>query len=153
MTSHSLRIAGSLWAWAALLRPLKHVVAFEALVRLVHTERRHDARDPVFERALERYLMSRSRFPRRAPGNCLERSLGAYRLLCEASANPSVVVGLRHGPGASLRGHVWVVVDGRALAEQPDEVATYTPVVTFDANARQHASGAPSGLPAGIRFA
>lgn len=153
MTSQTVRIAASLWTWAALLRPLKHVMAFDALVRLVHTAPRRDAREPAFERSLERYLASRSRFPRRAPGNCLERSLGAYRLLCAAGAEPTVVVGLKLGAAGAIRGHVWVLVDGRVLAEQPADVAAYTPVVRFDADARQHASGVPSGIPAGIRFA
>lgn len=147
-----LRIACRLWTWAVALRLLKHVVPLDRLVRLAHPVIRHtSSRERGFERVLEQYMASRRRFPARAPANCLERSLGAYRLLCTAGAEPILVVGLKRLPEALL-GHVWVVVDGRALAERPEDLSTYTPVVTFDSRARQHPAGG-GGLTAGMKFA
>lgn len=152
MTTSTVRIAVTMWAWAALLRPLKHLVPFDTLVRLVHPRRRAGRHEDV-ERAVERYLASSTPFPRRAPGNCLERSLAAYRLLCAAGANPMLVVGLRHGEGGGLHGHVWLTIDGRVLAERPGDVALYTPLVRFDSSARPDPSGTSRDVPAGIRFA
>lgn len=152
MTAATLRIAVALWTWAAALRPLKHLLAFESLVKLVHP-RRLSGRDASIERGIERYLASTAAFPRRAPANCLERSLAAYRLLCANGANPTLVIGLKHGAEGSLHGHVWLTIDGRVLAEPPDVVASYTPLVSFDASARQHPSGSRGRVPAGIRFA
>ena len=147
-------IAVRLWSLAALLRLLKHVVPLDILVRLarvpaVATERR----SPDYECALERYLASTGRFPMRAPGNCLERSLGAYRLLCAVNANPTLVVGVKRSPTHGVQGHVWVMVDGRALAERPESVSTYTKIVSFDAQARQDPAGGSTGALAGIKFA
>lgn len=149
----TLGIAIRLWLWAAALRPLKHVLPLDALVRLAHTSRRtRGGRRREFERVLERYLASQARFPRRAPGNCLERSLGAYRMLCTVNADPTLIVGLKR-TASGLIGHVWVLVDGRALAERPEDVSMYTPVVAFDSSARQRAFGGSPAMPVGIRFA
>ena len=98
MTVHTAGIALRLWAWAALLRPLKHVVPLGTLVRLAHTRPTIRPRSAEFERRLETYLAAKGAFPQRAPANCLERSLGAYRMLCAANAGPT----LCRGP-ASIR--------------------------------------------------
>jgi hypothetical protein len=141
-----------LWTCAAVLRVLKHVIPFEALVRLVHTPGRGD-RSPRVERALERYLSASGRFPRRAPGNCLERSLGAYRLLCAAGARPDLVVGVRRSAaGAQVEGHVWITLDGRPFAERPEFLQTFAIVVTYDANGQQRRVATGDAL-AGARFA
>src|SRR5215218_6903782 len=110
-----MRIAARLWFWAAILRPVKHVLPLATLVRLVHRApgaRRNDMRVQRVEHALQRT----GRAPRRPPANCLERSLGAYRMLCEAGAAPQIVVGIRRGAGTRVEGHVWVVVEVRARA-------------------------------------
>jgi hypothetical protein len=153
MTTGTVGIAFRLWAWAALLRPLKYAVPLATLVRLAHTRPGAQGRSPEFERRIEAYLDAPGRFPRRAPGNCLERSLGAYRLLCAANAEPTLVVGLRQSDRLGVEGHVWVVVDGRALAERPGLVTTYTQILTFDPDARQHSSRGSAASLAGIRFA
>jgi hypothetical protein len=145
-------IAARLWTWAGVLRVLKHVVPLPALVRLVHTGS-VGPRSADLERRLEGYMAASGAFPRRAPGNCLERSLAAYRILCRASASPTLVVGFRHSAAQSVEGHVWVVVDGRALAERPDSVATYQPALAFGPDGRQRSSDGSSRLPTGIRFA
>jgi len=153
MTVGTVGIAVRLWGWAALLRPLKYAVPLATLVRLAHRRPGARARSPEFERRVQAYLCTSGSFPRRPPGNCLERSLGAYRLLCAANAAPTLVVGLRRSDALGVEGHVWVVVDGRPLGELPGEVATYTQVLTYDSDARQHPSGGSAALLAGIRFA
>jgi len=145
-------IAARLWTWAALLRVLKHVVPLPTLVRLVHA-RPDAARSADLERRLEGYMAASGAFPLRAPGNCLERSLAAYRILCRAGASPTLVVGFRHSALQEVEGHVWVVVDGRALAERPDSVATYRPALAFGADGHQRSADGSSGLPTGIKFA
>lgn len=151
MTARTAGLAIRMWGWAALLRPLKRVVPLGTLVRLAHTRSRTRLRSLEFERRLEAYLEATASFPDRAPANCLERSLGAYRQLCAANAAPTLVVGLRRSDTLGVEGHVWVVVDGRALAER--DVTSYTPVLTFDSDARQHASGGSAATLSGIRFA
>ncbi|MBK5295883.1 MAG: lasso peptide biosynthesis B2 protein [Vicinamibacteria bacterium] len=151
MTVHTAGIAIRLWGWAALLRPLKHVMPLGTLVRLAHTRPPVRPRSLEFERRLEIYLAATGTFPRRAPANCLERSLGAYRMLCAANAVPTLVVGLRRSDALGVEGHVWVVVDGRPLAER--DVTAYTQILTFDADARQHASGGSAAMLSGVRFA
>jgi hypothetical protein len=153
MTAGTVGIAFRLWAWAALLRALKYALPLATLVRLAHTRAGAHARSAEFERRVEAYLDARGRFPRRPPGNCLERSLGAYRLLCAANAAPTLVVGLRRSDTLGVEGHVWLIVDGRPLSERPDNVLTYTQILTFDPNARQHSSSGSAALLAGIRFA
>ena len=150
MTATQWTIAVRMWGWAAALRVLKRTVPLESLVRLMYSRSRGVARSPAFERALETYLSTRASFPFRPPGNCLERSLGAYRLLCAQNAGPELVIGVRHTSLRAVEGHVWVQVDGRALAESPDDLQTYAAVVTFDAAGRQHPSGASAGSLAGV---
>jgi transglutaminase superfamily protein len=148
----ALFFALQLWAWAASLRILKHVVPFEALVRFVHTNPRRERSEDV-ERRLEAYMASNRAFPRRAPGNCLERSLGAYRLLCAAGSRPDIVVGVRRGTGGvPLEGHVWLTIDGRPIAERSEFLETFSVVVTYDAMGRQRPV-APAAALAGARFA
>ena len=121
-----------LWLWAAMLRGLKHVIPIATLVRLARVApgRRAAALDAS---RLEGYLAMRGRFPFRPPSNCLERSLGAYRLLCRGGAEPELVVGVRRSPHRGVEGHVWVSVAGRVLAETAEDVAGFTPIVTFNA--------------------
>jgi hypothetical protein len=140
-----------LWTWAVVLRGLKHLVPLPKLVRLAQADTAREVRSGAFERRLEGYLERRQRFPFRAPGNCLERSLGAYRLLCAQGSDPQLRVGIAvnsqlHNaqrpkaqlPNAQLpmRGHVWVEVDGRPFGERPGDLDGLTPVVTFGADGR-----------------
>ena len=104
-----------------------------------------------FEARLRAYLESTGRFPFRPPANCLERSLGVYRLLGGVAADPQLVVGVRRSPERGVEGHVWVTARGRVLAEKPEDLATFTTIVTFDADARQRTTagfeGALSEIP------
>jgi len=139
-------IAIRMWTWAALLRVLKRIVPLESLVRLMHRRPASRGRSAAFRQRIEDYLSMTGRFPYRPPSNCLERSLGAYRLLCEAAAAPELVIGLRRSDAQGLLGHVWVTVQGRALAERDDALAVYTPIATFDAGARRHSHAAGDPL-------
>jgi hypothetical protein len=150
VNGRDISIALRLWLSAALLRPLKRLVPFETLVRLMHTRPGARHRSSAFERRLEHYMHRTGRFPFRPPSNCLERSLGAYRILCGANACPELVVGVRRVPGRGVEGHVWVTLDGRALAEHGSDLATYTAIARFDSSARRHTTGAPDAPLAGI---
>ena len=138
-----------LWTWAVVLRALKHVVPLPRLVRLAQT-RASRPRSAAVERRLESYLQRRQRFPFRAPGNCLERSLGAYRLLCAHGSDPRLRVGISGAP--PMRGHVWVEVDGGPFGERPGDLDDLTPVVTFGADGRAHTLAAFGGDVSGIRI-
>ena len=137
-----LLIGTRLWLWAAMLRALKHVVPLETLVRLARVRPTTRAAASV-QADLESYLVRRGRFPFRPPANCLERSFGAYRLLCAAGANPELVVGVRRSAERGLEGHVWVRVAGRVLAETSDDVAGFTAIVVFDAKGTQRELSVP----------
>lgn len=141
-----------LWAWAAALRILKRFVPLESLVRLMHRHPRQSPRSPAFERMLDDYLRRDGRFPFRPPSNCLERSLGAYRLLCAANAAPDLVVGFRTSPVTHIEGHVWIMVDGQPFAERDAPTTTYTTALTFDAEACRRPVAGSLPLPAGIQF-
>ena len=147
----SWTIALRLWGWAAALRVLKWMVPLETLVRLMH-RRPNRQRSKPFELRLQRYLETPGAFPFRPPGNCLECSLGVYRLLCGVNAAPELVVGFRQSAGQRMEGHVWVLVDGTAVAEPSDTVGTYTRVVTFDSAARRRGSAGSDALLTNIRF-
>lgn len=137
-------IAVQFWAWAALLRPLKHVLPLRMLVRLVRAGSRPRASSARPDRAaaILGYLAATGRFPARAPANCLERSLAGYRLLRSAGARPELCVGVRRVPAAgALDGHVWLVLDGTAVAERPEFIREFTVVVRVDADGRFESPG------------
>lgn len=140
-----------LWGWAAMLRPLKHLVSFDTLVRWASTTP-NARRDLDLERALASFVTNGTAFPRRPPGNCLERSLGLYRLLCGAGASPELVVGIRRGGGSGVEGHVWVAVDGRPFAEPDGALAGYVTLVRYDAAATPHTDQDTPVDLAGIRL-
>ena len=141
-----LLIGGRLWLWAAMLRGLKRVVPMATLVRLARVApRKHTT--GLLQPRVEAYLARRGRFPFRPPANCLERSLGAYRLLCGSGAKPELVVGVKRSAERGVEGHVWVTVGGRALAETSDHLASFTPVVTFDSDGCQRTSTSNLQLP------
>jgi hypothetical protein len=124
-----------LWASAALVRVLKHVRPLPAIVRLFHAQ--PAVRDRITIDRLERALHAAGRFPRRPPSNCLERSLGAYRILCRCGARPLLVVGVRHRDTRLVDGHVWVTVDGRPFGDSEDRVSQYALTTVFDADGRR----------------
>jgi hypothetical protein len=149
-----MRIAVSLWTSAILLRPLKHVVPLPVLVRLMRPRQPRDDRPhrDAIVRELATYLSRRGPIPFRAPGNCLERSLGAYRLLCSASADPHLVIGVR-ASSDGVDGHVWIELDGQLFGDDPARVAGYAPIASFNAHGDRDASRGPIDPLRGIRWA
>ncbi len=144
-------LASRLWFWAVVVRPLKHIVPLRTLVHLLHRSPGRLSDATRVRREVESFLRQSGRLPRRPPANCLERSLGAYRLLCRAGASPALVVGMRRGSRTGVDGHVWVVVDGRPLAEDETFLAGFGRVLAFDASGRQM-SGAAEAMPDGLRL-
>jgi hypothetical protein len=144
-------LASRLWFWAMVVRPLKHIVPLRTLVHLLHRSPGRLADATKVRREVESFLRQSGPLPRRPPANCLERSLGAYRLLCRAGASPALVVGMRRGSRTGVDGHVWVVVDGRPLAEDETFLAAFGRVLAFDASGRQM-SGAADAVPDGLRL-
>lgn len=137
-------IALRLWTWAVVLRPVKHVVPLATLVRMMHAAPRRGA-DPGAADAIERYLQASGRFPRRPPGNCLERSLGVYRLLCRAGASPQLLVGMRRLPSQPIEGHVWVSAGGRPVGETAESLNEFQPTAMFDDRGRRHEPSSAAG--------
>ena len=142
-----LAIVLQFWAWAAVLRPLKHLMSMRWLVRLVRS-RRTCERDPARASAIVRYMSAQGRFPRRAPANCYERSLVAYRLLATAGAQPELRIGVRRPGEGSLDGHVWVVLEGQPVAEAAAFIDRFTPILRVDAAGHFEPLGSTS-TPAG----
>jgi hypothetical protein len=146
-----LLLAARLWFWAAVVRPLKHVVPLGTLVCLAHRAARLRAGARGEAQQLEAFLQRTGRAPARAPANCLERSIGVYHVLCASGAAPEIVVGIRRGAGNRVDGHVWVTLAGRPLAEDESFLATFARVLTFDAGGRQM-PGTSDRLPDGVRL-
>lgn len=131
-----LAVAAQFWAWAALLRLLKHLLPLRVLVRLVRM-RFLPSRTEERVSTILGYMAATGRFPGRAPANCLERSLVAYRLLRAAGARPELHVGVRRLPDSgTLDGHVWLVLDGVVAAESHDFIRQFIPVLRIDAEGR-----------------
>ncbi len=136
-------IALRLWTWAALLRVLKHAVPLATLVRMMQSDPRRV--EPARTGTVERYLHTTGRFPRRPPGNCLERSLGVYRLLCQAGASPELLVGMRRLPSRPLEGHVWVRVAGKPIGETDVSLTEFQLTALFDEHGTRRDTATPTG--------
>jgi hypothetical protein len=129
-------MATQIWTWALLLRVLKQFVPLERLVAMVQRKQAAGASTAVTTAQVERYLRRKARFPFRPPANCLERSLSAYRILCRGGAAPQLVIGFRTA-SAGMEGHVWLTVNGRAMAESVTDLDGYTPALIFDSEGRR----------------
>jgi hypothetical protein len=129
-------LASRIFAWAVFVRVAKYVISLRTLVKLVSPALQPGARDAGRERRIGLFSDWASRVVRPAsPGNCLERSLVAYRYLVDAHAEPRLVIGFRRGEHGVL-GHAWVLVDGRPLSDSPAAVAEYHVAMSFEAGGR-----------------
>jgi Transglutaminase-like superfamily len=108
---------------------LKHLVPLTWLVRRVWCPPVR-LRDCESERWLTAIVLRLSRLAGLPDRDCLQRSLLLYRVLSRAGADPTLVVGFRRIDGR-IRGHAWVVVDGRALLESEPDLAAFSPVLRF----------------------
>jgi hypothetical protein len=93
--------------------------------------------------AIVKYMSAIDRFPRRAPANCYERSLAAYRLLGKAGARPELRIGVRRPGAGRLDGHVWVILDGQPVAETSAFIEQFTPILRVDADGCFEPLGSP----------
>ena len=72
--------------WRVVLPLAKHVVSLSTLVSVMELPRRSLERRPIREKRVASLAHRVSGLGTRSPGNCLERSLLAYRYLSEVSA-------------------------------------------------------------------
>jgi hypothetical protein len=123
-----LWLAVRMCGWALLLPVLKRVVPIRPLVRLL----RRSPDGSAFPAArIVLYARWAARAVRwRSGGNCLERSLLAFRYLGASGAQPTLVVGLAPS-GSRMIGHAWVLLDGRPVGETNDELRRFTAVMAF----------------------
>jgi hypothetical protein len=129
-------LAARIFGWAAFVRLAKYAVPLRTLVQIVSPTPHPGTRDPRREQRIALFADWASRIVRPTTrGNCLERSLVAYRYLVRAHADPRLVIGFRRGDDGVL-GHAWVLVDGQPLGDSPAAVAEYHVAMSFDAGGR-----------------
>ena len=125
-------LAARIMAWACVLPLLKQFIPLRTLVRMLRRPSRGVARDAAREDRVVAFARWACRITRwSSGGNCLERGLIAYRYLGAISANPTLVVGMGRGGSGQMRGHAWIVIDGRPVGEMPTLATDYTPVLAF----------------------
>lgn len=137
-------------AWALVLPALKHMVSVKSLAAVMHQPQRRATRDADRERRIMTFAHWSARLTRwNSGGNCLERSLIAYRYLCAAGAHPTLVIGVGRG-AIGVIGHAWVLVDGQLVGEPPSAIASYTRAFAFGPDGQLDAEPprAPHKIPA-----
>lgn len=117
---------GRMLAWNYGLRALKGILPFKTLLRVARTASVPRADVDHVQIARVEFLLHRmSRH-----GDCLERSLVAYRFLLRAGARPTLHLGFdRHPPRRD--GHAWVTVDGLPLLESSESLERFAPVAVI----------------------
>lgn len=129
-------LAARIFACAAFVRVAKYVLPLRTLVQIVSPTAQPGGRDRDRERRIGLFADWASRIVRPTTrGNCLERSLAAYRYLVRDHADPRLVIGFRRGEDGVL-GHAWVLVDGQPLCDSPATIAEYQVAMSFDAAGR-----------------
>jgi hypothetical protein len=135
-----LVVVARLWAVAAVVRPLKYLMPLPRLVTLataVIATRPSRAR-------VDRLLRVADSPPAgtRLPGNCYERSIGFFRLLIAAGADPRLVIGMRTGSaGRMIDGHVWVELADTPVGESAERLACFERLAGFNARGRSVPAG------------
>jgi hypothetical protein len=112
-------------AWSYGLHALKHVVSFKTLLRIARP-REAASIDKVQIARVESLLGHMS-----TSGDCLERSLVAYRFMLRAGAHPTLFLGFEHAP-PRRSGHAWVTVEGEPLLETSEALERFAPVAVFE---------------------
>ena len=124
-------LAAKACGWAVVLPVMKHLVPVKSLAATMRKAPEGTPRDRVREQRIVTFARWAARLTRwRSGGNCLERGLIAYRYLCEAGAEPMLVVGVGRGEHGVI-GHAWVLIDGRPVGESLSALSMYTPVFAF----------------------
>jgi hypothetical protein len=136
-------LAARIMAWACVLPALKRTVSLRSLVRLVRREPRAQARDARREEQIVTFARWACRITRwKSGGNCLERGLVSYRYLCAANAEPVLVVGIARDDSSGVKGHAWVLLDGKPAGESAHAVSEFAVMLMFTPD------GQPVTLPA-----
>jgi Transglutaminase-like superfamily len=119
--------------WAVSLPLLKFVVPLPKLVGMATPRRRGGQRRPEREAVIVELtrLLARTRAMVAADDNCLERSLLTYRFLAREGADPRLVVGMAKADD-SFEGHVWVLVDGEPVHDEPELLERYSELMSFN---------------------
>lgn len=116
-------------AWALVIPVLARLFPLPSLARRLW----HQKNRKLQKRQTERVLtLAGAIYGRRRPlrDNCLFRSLVTYRFLAEASADPRLVLGVRHSEG-SIDGHVWVTLQEGPVHESSASLAEFQPVLVL----------------------
>ncbi len=130
-------LAVRIMGWAVALPVFKHLVPLRSLVRLMHREPSRAARDPVVEERIVAFARWSARLVRwSAGGNCLERGLISYRYLCAVNAAPVLVVGIARDDNSGVKGHAWVLLDGRPAGESVYAVSDFAVMLMFGTDGR-----------------
>lgn len=117
--------------WAFVLPMIKHCVGVNGLATMMRKSPQDRPRDRAREIRIVTFARWSARLARwRSGGNCLERGLIAYRYLCEAGADPMLVVGIGRGERGVV-GHAWVLIEGCPVGESSSALGMYTPVFAF----------------------
>ena len=129
-----MALVARMLGWAAVLPIVKHAVSIRTLVTLMRRSAR--GAGGVRDAAREDQIVTLARWACRltrwsSGGNCLERGLITYRFLGAANAQPSLVVGIGRGERGEIRGHAWVLVDGKPAGESLASVSEFETVLTF----------------------
>lgn len=106
--------------WRLVLPWLKVMIPIGRLAPWIRREASVAAADrPARVAAIDRLAREGGRLV--IPSNCLERSLLLYRLLSEAGAEPSLVVGVRRTTG--VEAHAWIERGGaeQAATDDPEQ--------------------------------
>ena len=125
-------LAARILGWACVLPGLKRVLPLPRLVLLVRRHRAASARDGQREDQIVTFARWACRLTGWASGgNCLERSLLAYRFLGAVNADQWLVVGIGSDVRAQVRGHAWIMVDGNPAGESLEPLRDFACVVAF----------------------
>ncbi|PYR38106.1 MAG: lasso peptide biosynthesis B2 protein [Acidobacteria bacterium] len=134
LTREDVVLIARMMPWRVVLPVAKRVIPLSTLVSVMALPRRFLERRPLREKRVASLAHRVSGLGARSPANCLERSLLAYRFLSEMGAGPRLVLGVRK-QGATVEGHAWVEVDGRAMGEPAPQDLGYAPTTSFAASA------------------
>jgi hypothetical protein len=125
-------LAARIMGWACVMPVLKQLIALQNLVRLVRRTGRNATRDSFREDQIVTFARWACRLTRwSSGGNCLERGLIAYRYLGAINAQPTLVVGIGRGDNGGVRGHAWILLDGRPVGESQSALRQYETVMQF----------------------
>ena len=116
--------------WAVLLPVLKRLLPLPRLVRLMWAEPTESRPPPERDDVLALANTLTRLLPLPSSGNCLARSLLAYRYLARGGFDPTLAVGISLPENGTPAGHAWIELAGAPMRE-PGGVAHFTRVVAF----------------------